>query len=864
MKMVFLKYFLLGAFLFALLNSTTALSQNLVKNPGFEDSQDKSWSENNWAKNEVEVVRDDKNPHSGKYCQKVSMTKVTSTPELLFKQKVPVKPGMGLELRFWMKGPPNTKAIRVRFRKQGAPYTVYYESSATLSDTWREYVYTVMLPPKTDPNDTALYLGLHEENTYWLDDVSLTQVPEKDPGPPLVGSQIPNGSFEVGIDKWCATFREKSGGKDADELNINATLNSVLDAKAPHGKKVLSFPVKDGASVTLDSAFFPLRYGHPAKLALWVKTSAPGKQFTLKIMNGLFPNQSPIFEKKFKTKQADWEFFTADFTPTLSSSRSYFFELVTDDPADYSLDGVTAGEGELKYEPNPINVGFQSAEAKLGNIYFIDEPIQIKAVVESRLASKPVQLFARVVDAWEHEVASFPINVTTDKEGYGNADLTMSSKTYGGFKCEVFSDPTNKTEPIAEVMYSVLPHLKSPKESTDPFFGAHLRLTPHNLALASLMGVRSIRLHPPSVTKWKYIQKNGYELTGVKRATDMGFKLLGLFDTVPIEFADANPDDVKNKGTLWASFPPKDTAAWKDYVKKTYETFKPYIHEWEVWNEPDGGFLQLKAGADRIAVYTSIVKMTHEALEEAHADYKLYGGAAANVSRNFLEDCLAKGMNQDIDGISFHMYYEDASPDEAPKPTVVERTRKYQDIKGKNGAPLETWYTEGGVWLTQGVSWLKSMRIPSSSALNMLDAAHSITRTIAALKATGTARHFHYADFVHQAGHYVYRLECSGTFDVNGMANPAVAAHAACVRFLENATGKGLDELQKGKSKVVIAHLLQGQKNLEVVWSRIPIRISEVNEVTLKGRKAYDLMGNPCVVNGETLLTAAPIYLIEE
>lgn len=841
-------------------------TENIVKNPGFEDGGDFAvWSLNNWAKNEVEGVVDTDNPHSGKQCVRISMARIVKSPNLQFVQKVAVKPGMGMELRFWMRGRPNSKPINVQFRKMGAPYTTFYQVDAALSQEWREYVYTVMLPPKTDPEDTGLYFNLNEENTYWLDDIRVTLVPAQDSRPPLVGNQVLNGSFEVGIDKWCATFREKNlSGDLADESNSTAMLVSVPASDAPHGRRALSIPVRGGCVAAVDSGYFSLRYGHPAMAGVWVKAPAVGKKFIFRIAHGLFPNLTVAGEKSCTSTKSDWEYHVLTFTPGLSSSQSYFFEFAVSDPGDYLIDAVAVGEGEVTAAPNPVNVGHSPQSPHPANIYFKGEAIGFTVDVESVSKEASQTLYGRVLDAWEREVKKFTLEVPL-QNGLGQVKVSLPSDNYGGFKCEIFTGKNADALPATETMFSVVPKLKSPKEATDPFFGGHVRLTPHNLAIAELMGFRSLRLHPPLTTKWMTIAKYGAFTDGVVRAFNMGFRILGDFDTVPPEFADAPADMPKEKYSAWyTSFGPKDPEPWKQYVKDTYKVYGPYIKEWEVWNEPDGGFLQVKPGQEKERVYANIVHLTREALDEVNADVRIVGGAVAGLSRNFLEKTLSYGMNQDIDIASYHCYYEDASPEEpVVRPSAIERSRSMQKMVNRKGEPLEVWHSEGGLWLSEGVSWIRAMRIPSMSTLGMRDAANTIVRTAVALKAAGVKRHFHYADYVHQSGHSVSRLECSSTFDVNGMANPAVAAHAVCVMLLEDAKALGLDQVSVGKANAAVAHFSKNGKAIDVAWSRVPVAVSSVPSLKIAGRKIFDMMGNPLSAEAVTSLTLDPIYVTD-
>lgn len=855
--------------------SVFSQESNLIKNPGFEEEKSGAWKEVNWAKNEVECKLDGNNPHSGKWCQRISLVKFIENEAmkkhgktgLQFLQAVVAKPGTGLELRFWMRGGGNSRPVNVQLIKQTAPFTKYFEKDAPITESWTEQVIIIPVPPTAKSDDLNLVFILKEENTIWIDDVNLKQLPPQDPQPPLTGNQLLNGSFEVGLDQWTGDFRAYKENADAEENNIGAQLKVVNASKAPHGAKALSVPVREGSAVFVDSGYFPLRYGHPASLGLWVKSPAGGKKFTVRIHHGNFSSLAMDTQLDCISKSAEWEYFSTPFTPSISATKTYHFEFFCVDPGEYLIDAVTVGEGDLKPMPNPINVGSTPIDPHPANLYFKDAEVRFSIEVEASPELKEIPIRARIVDAWERQVKTMTLSVPVNSSGTGTAIATLPSDKFGGFKCEIYSSLNRSVLPDCEIIYSIVPNLKSPAESQDKFFGAHVMLTPHNLEAAKLMGVRSIRLHPPHFTKWKLIDRFGYKTAGVQRATTMGFNILGLFDTVPPKYADA-PEDVppEKHNSYWASYGPKNASEWRNYVKSTYENFGKYIKEWEVWNEPDGGFLLLKPDQNRVSVYTNIVHQTRLALEEAQAaDVNLVGGAVARTARGFLDDCLEAGMNNDVDSVSFHFYHEDLSPDEAPKPvTAIERSMKFQKLQGRSGKPLEVWETEGNMWITDAASWYRTMRIPTASSLTMLDAAHTLSRTIIVLKANGIKRYFHYHDYVQPNGHRVNRSECASTFDVTGVANPAVTAYATCVRFLEEAQGQGIEQKFAGHTTASLAHFTKGKKSVDVIWSRIPVKLGEVEKLPLAGKKGYDMMGNPVNLAKDTEVTLAPIYLVEE
>lgn len=97
--------------------------------------------------------------------------------------------------------------------------------------------------------------------------------------------------------------------------------------------------------------------------------------------------------------------------------------------------------------------------------------------------------------------------------------------------------------------------------------------------------------------------------------------------------------------------------AWKRYVYETVNHFKDRVHEWEIWNEPDGRWCW-KSGPDgteygRFAVDTA--KMIKKADEEAY----VIGGSVCQKTISFLNSAFLEGMGEWIDGLTFHEYTRD-------------------------------------------------------------------------------------------------------------------------------------------------------------------------------------------------------------
>lgn len=694
----------------------------------------------------------------------------------------------------------------------------------------------------------------------------------RDTGAPLSGNQIRNGSFEAGADHWYAQFGASGGQANAADLasekNAAAGLTALETPGAPHGRRALRLEVFEGCDAHLTSAFFPLRFGYPAAVTFQVKAPAIGKRFELRVGYDREGSHS-AGKQSYKAEKEGWQTYTLFLTPPPSPSRSYFLEWASVDAGAWWIDAVSVSEGEAAapYAPNPLNVGWEGVDSNHpANLYYKDEIVRFNLLAEIRPGPAFINLYGRVVNAWGEPIARVDETIPISKDGFGRVPVILSAAVQGGFKCELFTNAKLEGLPVSELIYGVIPRLKPPRDATESFFGGHVSFTPWNLDLARRAGFRWLRLYGPACTKWWSIEKETgkmeYFTLGVERAADLGFRLLGSLDSTPPFYADPEAKRNPRAGDAWASgLPPKDLSQWRRYVSNTCAVYAPWIQHWEVWNEPDGGGLQVPNGKSREKVYVDLVANARRALTGPLSNTVLIGGAVANLKNPFLMDALTNGLSGQIDGASFHFRFDDHSPNEAPVPPALSMLAKLTELQDYRGRPLSSWHTEGGPWSPAGGSWLRSARIPSPSALTMMDLAGTLVRTMASLKASGVAHHFQYQCFAHPSGSRVNQDDGATMIDRNGAALPSFVAHAVAVSILEGADGRGIEELVAGEASVTSARFLRAGRAIDVVWSRIPVKIKSVANLRWQDRDAFDLMGNPINLTPESRLTQAPVYL---
>ena len=847
-------------------SDATVEGKNLIKNPSFENPPATyDWIQNNWTHNDVEFALDPDRPHSGKYSQRIAIRKVTGKmADLQFSyHDFSLKPGMPLELRFWTRGEPNMRPVKVSLRQPGPPYKVYFEAEIGLTKEWSESVFDFTLPPNLDPRSMLTY-DLNEENTFWLDDVSLTPLPAQAGGMPLVGNQVKNGSFEVGRDHWYATFRT---GEDSAGNQPNIVAQPAGDA--PNGHNVLAFEAPPSYTVNLTSAYFHLRYGRPVSVGFWLKAPSAGRPFKVNLGQGTFPNIINE-EQNFTTLNAGWNFYHAVVTPKVSNGGTYYLEFIFGRAGKYELDGVSAVEGESAdpaYPVGRVDVGWGLPDkTPPGNLFSPGDAILFPLSVAIPPGAREVPLHLRLVDYRENELRKWDTNVPVDAAGHGETSVSLPSNRFGTFKVEVYAgkEAAAGKLPDTELLYSVLHQLKPPSEASDSFFGATVRLTPYNLAIAGKLGIRWVRLNPPLSTTWMSVEKPqgtfNFATQGVALAHQLGFHVLGLFTTTPWFYADGDP--AKTRGAPWyESYAPANWDAWHAYVQKTATAFGPYIQAWEIWNEPNSHFLNVKPGTDKPALYVKIEQETRRALDDAGIKAFLIGNVAGGLDIPFTWDELADGGGKEVDALSFHLYIEDRGAEEK-QPLLADQVAKLRSYQNRSGKVPGLWVTEGGIWLDQGRSWLESAEIPVATQTTVSDAANSVSRQLAGLKAMGITHYFDYIAAAEPSGRIDYRGECTNMVDVNGIPHAGGGTYAASVYFLEDATPLGLEVRPVDRARVTLAKFRSAKGPITVIWSRDPVTLGQVRDLDWKQASGFDLMGNPITLSPDTKLTVDPIYVI--
>jgi len=165
--------------------------------------------------------------------------------------------------------------------------------------------------------------------------------------------------------------------------------------------------------------------------------------------------------------------------------------------------------------------------------------------------------------------------------------------------------------------------------------------------------------------------------------------ILGLLYKVPGWASSAPPG---TDPRLVPYYVPSDTLNWIIYIDSTVNRFKNYITHWEIWNEPDGGFMYVPQVGTKHIRYVELLRSAYRTIKQRDPQAKvvfagLTSGIGSFPKSLFIDSVMARGAADYFDIMNVHFYrYED---------TPVQKVKSVLVRYGKS-APV--WVTETNNW----------------------------------------------------------------------------------------------------------------------------------------------------------------------
>ena len=144
-------------------------------------------------------------------------------------------------------------------------------------------------------------------------------------------------------------------------------------------------------------------------------------------------------------------------------------------------------------------------------------------------------------------------------------------------------------------------------------------------------------------------------------------------------------------------FGEKGIRGWINYCKAMAEHFSNRVFHWEVWNEPNGGFMRLPnmgtvIKAEEPEVYTELVAITAKAIKEVQPQAKIIGGSISGcaICNEYISKLFRSGIAEHIDIFSYHPY------NGIPELYYPDRLQFIRDQIAASGRHIEIWQGENG------------------------------------------------------------------------------------------------------------------------------------------------------------------------
>lgn len=250
-----------------------------------------------------------------------------------------------LLVHFWAKSSTEGAVLEAKAALQSAPYTVYGETVASLSEEWQEFTFTAYSEDEINGVRLAKF-AFPTNGVHWIDNVWFEEVP---PSPVLC-----NGDFEAALESWVTSVAE-----DAD-ATIAATPATSFDGVVCAYVEV-NAPGSSPSSVQMASCRAGAVQDSTYAVSVWVKGTEPGLAFNVLSAYADSPF-APLYTETFETEiewtEYCWQ-FTADSTvyDGIRVVKLQFLESGTyyvDGAALQALDHDCANETENVEEPMTI------------------------------------------------------------------------------------------------------------------------------------------------------------------------------------------------------------------------------------------------------------------------------------------------------------------------------------------------------------------------------------------------------------------------------------------------------------------------------------------------------------------------------
>jgi hypothetical protein len=799
------------------------------------------WEDNSaWGQVSVLYGKDETLTAGGKASQRIEVRSIQKGA-VQFCQRVSLKAGRIYRFSMRLRSSIFARAD-VELRQSGPPYTIYGQTSASISPEWRKF--EVYAPVTQDVVALALLIP-SEPATYWVDDAKIEDVTDSAgvDGTASKGNLWSNGSFEAGLaEGWAITVAGYDNTAAAAATEYREFKPTIDPTTAVDGKASVTIQLAPATGALFSSPQVKPEFGRTYTASFSIKSDSP-QTASVGLAGTTATEEVQIGPA--------WKRFAISGAALLGSNLQLEVRAIDKggSPRQVWFDGAMLEEGKMAspayVAPFPVELALTMDRA--GSIVFDGEAASFKLQTAGELPpGSKLRWTVEDLSGKVKELVAVPLPASSLRiEPDANTPRGMFK-----IRAQVVDAQGKSLSGETRKIFSRLPHPRelTPQQAEDSYFGAHVELQPGKLAIARATGQRWTRLHDISnITEWPIVEPQSgawnWNDEGLKSAQAAGIKVLGLLAGAPNRVA-LHP---QAPGGYFASWNVPDAPGaldqWTDYVKQTVAHYRPYISYWEIWNEPYiNGPTNAFFPNGTPEQYAELLKLASVAVRGTNSSATIVGVCSPGADGPWLEQALTVAGPQFFDRMSFHFYGNRLQG--GPKTQIGESVEGLRLAQGRHGTAKPIWDSEGGS--TDNLSWYvnetSAMRFQMSVMIRM---------DVAQL-AAGVKKFFPYT-----MGSATAEGEAGfGMLEYDDSLKPMVAARAVLASLIDGASYVSRTEPQPG----VEAHTFRQTDGsvVQVVWK------FDATSHTLdvpKGMHALDILGNP--IKTQTVpVGEEPLYFV--
>ncbi len=467
--------------------------------------------------------------------------------------------------------------------------------------------------------------------------------------PPVPGNRFPNSSFECGLNGW---------------RNIRVaheeTLEDLWSAAYAHtGTRSFKLPVLPGeqGQHNVQSAPFTLGTNKTHTVSVWVRTSHDTATFVVRMDSMWLPPAglpSTYGGFVYGTATTTWTrySFLAEDVPSYPDSQYYLsFTSQGSSGVPYTtevfFDDVLVEEGDTLNPWAPLApLEFDIRTTSLNPVYWASEAPQIVIRGFNNSSESITRDVNYKIMDYTNGVTTGSIPLTVGPGAFGNSFLNLATNKFGHFRGWFWITNQNSD---TETTWLVIEQPATTNIDLTSFAGMHANANAEALAIAQKAGFHWQRGLSLGRILWADVEavSNVFVWPNLDIYTNYGLSvMLNLGADAPANHGTTPPTPT------WINPLTLNTNFFGRYVSNAVVQY-PFVHHWEVWNEPD----QDSHEVPNLAHYAELLRIASTMIKAIRPTDIVIGGGGVYGKAHLDTIMAALGSDTNkVDKWSIHAY----------------------------------------------------------------------------------------------------------------------------------------------------------------------------------------------------------------